>query len=93
MSLFELKFWTFNLGDNRPTLEPVFGVEGRSTTVLTLRHMVFHAALLIRRRKEANIRKTGFCLFLFGLLSDRFLGLLQCFKLMIAVSSLLSFLL
>ena len=36
-SLFGLKFWTFILGDNRPTLEPVFGVGGRSTTVLTLR--------------------------------------------------------
>ena len=36
-SLFGLTFWTFNLGDNRPILEPVFGVEGRSTTVLTLR--------------------------------------------------------
>ena len=35
-ALFGLKFWTFNLGDNWPILEPVFGVEGRSTTVLTL---------------------------------------------------------
>ena len=35
-SLCGLKFWTFNLGDNRPTLELVFGVEGRSTTILTL---------------------------------------------------------
>ena len=34
VSLFGLKFWTFNLGDNQPTLEPVFGVEGRSTTIL-----------------------------------------------------------
>ena len=33
-SLFGLKFWTFNFGDNRPTLEPVFRVEGRSTTIL-----------------------------------------------------------
>ena len=36
-SLFGLKFWTFNLDDNLLILEPVFGVEGRSTTVLTLR--------------------------------------------------------
>ena len=35
-SLFGLKFWTFNLGDNQSTLEPVFGVEGRSITDLTL---------------------------------------------------------
>ena len=34
--LFGLNIWTFNLGDNRPILEAVFGVEGRSTTVLTL---------------------------------------------------------
>ena len=38
-SLFGLKFWAFNLGDNQPILELVIGVEGRSTTVLTL--MVF----------------------------------------------------
>ena len=35
-SLLGLKFCTFNLGDNRPILEPVFGVEGRSTTVFTI---------------------------------------------------------
>ena len=40
-SLFGFHFWTFNLGDNRPILEPVFVVEGRSTTVLTLRPKIF----------------------------------------------------
>ena len=32
-----VKFRTFNLGDNRPTLEPVLGVEDRSITILTVR--------------------------------------------------------
>ena len=35
-SLFGLKFWTFNLEDNGPTLEPIFGVEGRSIHLIIL---------------------------------------------------------
>ena len=36
-SLFMLKFWTLNFGDNRLTLEPVFRVEGRSIHLMPLR--------------------------------------------------------
>ena len=79
-SLFGLKFWTFNLGDNRPTLKPGFGVEGRS--ILTLGKT---GSFLLPSERKAG--KTVHVL-LFGILSDRFLGFLYDFKLMIAVSFL-----
>ena len=88
---------------------------------MAFHHMVFHAALLTHRRKEAQLNRSKFgkpvfpCFslrgkglrvrkvaegkgktiyeLLFGLLSDRFLGLLHGLKLMIAVSSLVLFLL
>ena len=35
--LFGFKFWSFNFGDYRPTLKPVFGVQGRSIHLIPLR--------------------------------------------------------
>ena len=62
--------WTFNFGDNRPhrvrnlvpnsvnrpTLEPVFGVEGRSTTILNLRERVLLNLNENKSNSQKNVR-------------------------------------
>ena len=53
-SLFVLKFWTFNLGNNRLTLELVFRVEGRSTILL-----ITSLALLIMLQMFSKGERSG----------------------------------
>ena len=58
-SLFGLKFWTFNLGDNRPNLEPVFGVEGRSIHLLVLWKLVVYKTLVSVELKLFKTERKG----------------------------------